>query len=175
MPSLNNNHTLLFIACHRARGRRERAARAPRRRHRRARRRSRTTSRRSSTRTVSSVIVPGEIAPMSLITYAEVRPWAKGIVRQVSDGVMPPWHADAPHGTFRNERGLTRGTKGSDRAMGRGRCARRGSGGPSAGPGIRVRLADRSAGRDLRDAGGLPRSCERHHRVRALLHPDELY
>jgi len=49
----------------------------------------------------------GEIAPMSLITYAEVRPWAKGIVRQVSSGVMPPWHADAPHGTFRNERGLT--------------------------------------------------------------------
>ena len=49
----------------------------------------------------------GEIAPMSLITYAEVRPWAKGIVRQVSSGVMPPWQADAPHGTFRNERGLT--------------------------------------------------------------------
>jgi len=49
----------------------------------------------------------GEIAPMSLITYAEARPWAKAIVRQVSGGVMPPWHADAPHGTFRNERGLT--------------------------------------------------------------------
>ena len=67
------------------------------------------------------------------------------------------------------------GTKGSDRAMGRGRCARRGSGGPSAGPDIRVRLGDRSAGCDLRDAGGLPRSCERHDRVRALLHPDELH
>ena len=53
----------------------------------------------------------GEIAPMSLITYAEVRPWAKGIVRQVSEGVMPPWHADAPHGTFRNERGLTAAQK----------------------------------------------------------------
>ena len=49
----------------------------------------------------------GEIAPMSLITYAEVRPWAQAIVRQVASGVMPPWHADAPHGTFRNERGLT--------------------------------------------------------------------
>jgi hypothetical protein len=49
----------------------------------------------------------GEIAPMSLITYAEVRPWAKAIVRQVASGVMPPWHADAPHGTFRNERALT--------------------------------------------------------------------
>ncbi len=49
----------------------------------------------------------GEIAPMSLITYADVRPWAKSIVRQVTNGVMPPWHAEAPHGTFRNERGLT--------------------------------------------------------------------
>jgi hypothetical protein len=53
----------------------------------------------------------GEIAPMSLITYAEVRPWAKAIDRQVASGVMPPWHADAPHGTFRNERGLTSAQK----------------------------------------------------------------
>ena len=53
----------------------------------------------------------GEIAPMSLITYAEVRPWAKSIVRQVGSGVMPPWHADAPHGTFRNERSLTSAQK----------------------------------------------------------------
>jgi len=49
----------------------------------------------------------GEIAPMSLLTYGEVRPWAKAILREVSTGAMPPWHADAPHGTFRNERGLT--------------------------------------------------------------------
>src|SRR5215210_2941254 len=49
----------------------------------------------------------GEIAPMSLMTFAEVRPWARAIDKQVSNGVMPPWHADAPHGTFENERGLT--------------------------------------------------------------------
>jgi hypothetical protein len=49
----------------------------------------------------------GEIAPMSLITYAEVRPWARAIERRVMDGTMPPWHADAAHGTFRNERQLT--------------------------------------------------------------------
>src|SRR5688572_32910985 len=41
----------------------------------------------------------GEIAPMSLMTYEEVRPWAKSIRDEVSDGTMPPWHADAPHGT----------------------------------------------------------------------------
>jgi hypothetical protein len=50
---------------------------------------------------------PGEIAPMSLISYQDARPWARGISKQVHDGVMPPWHADAPSGTFSNERKLT--------------------------------------------------------------------
>ena len=50
---------------------------------------------------------PGDVAPMSLLTYAEARPWAKAIERQVRDGIMPPWYADAPHGTFANERRLT--------------------------------------------------------------------
>jgi hypothetical protein len=54
---------------------------------------------------------PGEIAPMSLITYQEVRPWARAISKQVHDGVMPPWHADAPAGTFSNERRLTAAEK----------------------------------------------------------------
>jgi Copper type II ascorbate-dependent monooxygenase, C-terminal domain len=50
---------------------------------------------------------PGEIAPMSLLTYEDARPWAKAIRDEVSERNMPPWHADAPHGTFLNERGLT--------------------------------------------------------------------
>jgi hypothetical protein len=49
----------------------------------------------------------GEIAPMSLLAYQEARPWARAISRNVHDGVMPPWHADAPAGTFSNERRLT--------------------------------------------------------------------
>ena len=49
---------------------------------------------------------PGEIAPMSLITYQETRPWARSIANKVRDGVMPPWHADAAPGTFSNERRL---------------------------------------------------------------------
>jgi hypothetical protein len=50
---------------------------------------------------------PGEIGPMSLLTYDDVRPRAKDIRDKIDEGAMPPWHADAPHGTFLNERGLT--------------------------------------------------------------------
>jgi mono/diheme cytochrome c family protein len=50
---------------------------------------------------------PGEIAPMSLLTYEQVRPWAKSIREKVASGLMPPWHADAPRGTFSNDRRLT--------------------------------------------------------------------
>ena len=44
---------------------------------------------------------------MSLLTYDDVRPRAKAIRDKISEGAMPPWQADMPHGTFVNERGLT--------------------------------------------------------------------
>src|SRR6185503_8592541 len=50
---------------------------------------------------------PGEIGPMSLLTYDDVRPRAKDIRDKVADGVMPPWHAEKGHGKFANERSLT--------------------------------------------------------------------
>jgi hypothetical protein len=50
---------------------------------------------------------PGEVAPMSLITYKDVRPWASSIREKVMTRAMPPWHADRQHGTFRNEQSLT--------------------------------------------------------------------
>src|ERR687896_568112 len=50
---------------------------------------------------------PGEIAPMSLLTYKDARPWARAIATQVTNGTMPPWHADPAHGQFANERRLT--------------------------------------------------------------------
>jgi len=50
----------------------------------------------------------GMIAPMSLVTYEETRPWAPMIAHAVAEGQMPPWHAHPRHlGTFRNERYLT--------------------------------------------------------------------
>lgn len=50
----------------------------------------------------------GMVAPMALMSYGEVRPWAKSIVKQVQSREMPPWDADPMHrGTFRNERYLS--------------------------------------------------------------------
>jgi mono/diheme cytochrome c family protein len=50
---------------------------------------------------------PGEVAPMSLLTYKEARPWARSIKEKVATREMPPWHADPAHGTFSNDRRLT--------------------------------------------------------------------
>ncbi|MEK7793658.1 MAG: hypothetical protein AAB353_03970, partial [Candidatus Hydrogenedentota bacterium] len=37
---------------------------------------------------------PGEIAPMSLLSYEEARPWAKSIRNKVALHEMPPWDGD---------------------------------------------------------------------------------
>jgi hypothetical protein len=49
---------------------------------------------------------PGEMAPMSLMTYEQARPYARSIRSRVELGTMPPWHAEAPAGAFTNERRL---------------------------------------------------------------------
>jgi mono/diheme cytochrome c family protein len=46
---------------------------------------------------------PGEIAPMSLISYKEVRPWAKAIREKVATRQMPPWHPDPQFGKWEND------------------------------------------------------------------------
>jgi copper type II ascorbate-dependent monooxygenase-like protein len=50
---------------------------------------------------------PGEIGPMALLTYEQVRPWAKAIKSAVVTRTMPPWHADPHHGSFANNRSLS--------------------------------------------------------------------
>ena len=50
---------------------------------------------------------PGEIAPMSLITYKDARPWAKAIREKIVSKEMPPWHADPKHGEWLNDRRLS--------------------------------------------------------------------
>src|SRR5688500_15054583 len=37
---------------------------------------------------------PGEVAPMSLLSYEDARPWAKAIKSKVVAREMPPWGAD---------------------------------------------------------------------------------
>src|SRR5262245_50495077 len=50
---------------------------------------------------------PGEIAPMSLMNYKEVRPWAKSIREKVDKSEMPHWHADPARGEWTNDRRLS--------------------------------------------------------------------
>jgi hypothetical protein len=49
---------------------------------------------------------PGTVAPMSLLTYKETRPWARAIQQVVAARTMPPWHADPKYGVFENDRHL---------------------------------------------------------------------
>jgi mono/diheme cytochrome c family protein len=49
----------------------------------------------------------GEVAPMALTSYKEVRPWAKAIQEAAASRRMPPWLADPHVGAFANDRRLT--------------------------------------------------------------------
>src|SRR4051812_3999667 len=51
----------------------------------------------------------GSMAPMSLVTYDETRPWAKAIRQRVITRQMPPWHIDKSVGVqkFKNDISLT--------------------------------------------------------------------
>jgi len=50
---------------------------------------------------------PGEGAPFSILSYKDVRPWAKSIKEKVANRTMPPWHADPHFGEFSNNRTLS--------------------------------------------------------------------
>jgi hypothetical protein len=49
---------------------------------------------------------PGQIAPMSFLTYDTVRPWAKAMKVAVLTKKMPPWFADPQYSHFANDRSL---------------------------------------------------------------------
>jgi hypothetical protein len=51
----------------------------------------------------------GSMAPMSLLTYEETRPWAKAIRQRVIARQMPPWHIDRTVGVqqFKNDMSLS--------------------------------------------------------------------
>lgn len=50
---------------------------------------------------------PGDIGPMSLMTYEDVRPWAKSIKEAVASRAMPPWDANPEIGHWANDASLS--------------------------------------------------------------------
>jgi hypothetical protein len=46
---------------------------------------------------------PDTAAPMSLLTYQEVRPWVRAIRQRVSTRQMPPWHIDRSIGEYADD------------------------------------------------------------------------
>ena len=50
---------------------------------------------------------PGEAAGFSVLSYKDVRPWARSIKEKVVTRQMPPWHADPHVGRWANDRRLT--------------------------------------------------------------------
>ena len=52
---------------------------------------------------------PTGVAPMSLLTYREARPWARSIRDRVERRLMPPWHLDTTVGIqhYKNDISLT--------------------------------------------------------------------
>src|SRR5712692_687324 len=51
---------------------------------------------------------PNDIAPFSVLTYQDVRPWARSIREKVITRQMPPWHADPRYGHFANDTRLSK-------------------------------------------------------------------
>src|ERR1700704_6755747 len=52
---------------------------------------------------------PGEVAPMSLMTYQDARPWAKAMKTATTSGKMPPWTVEPDYDhNFTNAARLTK-------------------------------------------------------------------
>src|SRR5688572_18007839 len=52
---------------------------------------------------------PGEIGPMSLLTYDQARPYARAIKRATEAKKMPPWFADSSVQHYSNDMSLSAG------------------------------------------------------------------
>ena len=51
---------------------------------------------------------PGQMAPFSVQSYEDVRPWARSIKQKTESRYMPPWHLDRTVGAFVDLRRATR-------------------------------------------------------------------
>jgi peroxiredoxin len=51
---------------------------------------------------------PGQVAPMSLLSYKDALGWAEAIREVIEEKRMPPWYADPQYGHFSNDRSLSK-------------------------------------------------------------------
>src|SRR5262245_60753980 len=51
---------------------------------------------------------PGEVAPFSLLSYQDARPYGRAIKNAVSIGQMPPWFADEGFAKYSNDKRLSK-------------------------------------------------------------------
>ena len=56
---------------------------------------------------IERITPPGTPAPMSFMSYAEARPWARAIKTKVTSREMPPWHIDRSIGEYSNDPSLS--------------------------------------------------------------------
>jgi peroxiredoxin len=53
----------------------------------------------------------GEAGPFQLTNFKQAKAWSAAIREVVSEGIMPPWHADPKYGQFKNDRRLSASDK----------------------------------------------------------------
>ena len=70
---------------------------------------------------------PGQMAPMSLLTYQDVRPWVRSIKQRVLSREMPPWGIDPHVGiqSFKNDPSLRASTTSASAMWSASSCASR--------------------------------------------------
>ena len=112
---------------------------------------------------------PGAIAPMSLLTYQDARPWARSIKQKVTAREMPPWYIDRHVGITQVQGRSVADRRGDRDHREVGRCrARRRATRPTCrrrGSSRRGQVAHRQAGHGRLAAEGVRAARERARRV----------
>ena len=100
---------------------------------------------------------PDAMAPMSLMTFEDARPWARAVKQKVAAAKCRRGAPIRRSASSRTTSSLSAGADRHDRRVGRRRRARRQQDGSAARAGVRRRLVDRQARSDLQDAEAVHR------------------
>ena len=115
---------------------------------------------------------PGEVAPMSLLTYSDARPWAKAIKAAVATQKMPPWFADPRVRAFRERAQAERARHRHADVVGRQRSAEGDAKDKPAPLHFPGRLEYQARHR-RRNAQAVPGAGHRHHQLQVHSREDE--